>query len=111
MTGRRHTDRSWVHLACLVELTLVCGYVVTLRALQLPSQEGVNIQLRMSTEDLQRRVTKLESDDYAGRLRVLESDMTEVKWLARGAAAAVMGQLLLAAGVGVRRRTGDVEEV
>lgn len=108
---RRQTDRSWLHFACILELTLVCGYVVTLRALQLPSQEGVNIQLRMATEDMQRRVGKLESDDYAGRLRVLESDMTEVKWLARGAAAAVMGQLLLAAGVGVRRRSGEVEEV
>lgn len=44
---------------------------------------------------LERRIADVDKD-LSGRVRVLESDMAEVKWLARGVAAAVMGQLVLA---------------
>jgi hypothetical protein len=97
--------RLWVLRACIVELLLVLGYV-TLIALQ--SQETINMRLQVATDNLQQRVERLEREDAAGRLRVLESDMTEVKYLARGVTVALIVQLFIA-GRAVKRR--EPEEV
>lgn len=44
---------------------------------------------------LQGQIIALDKD-LSGRVRVLESDMMEVKWLARAVAVAVIGQLVIA---------------
>lgn len=79
-------------------LLAALGLIVTLSragAFQ-PSQETINNEQRITTVELTRRVAQLELFDISSRLKVLESDMTEVKWLARGAALAVIGQLMIA---------------
>ncbi len=53
---------------------------------------------------LERRIADIDKD-LSGRVRVLESDMAEVKWLSRAVTAAVIGQLVMA-GMGLRERKG-----
>lgn len=70
----------------------LAALALTLLAFQ--SQEAINVEQRVMAENLERRVTKLEQTDASGRLRVIESDMYEVKWLARGTTGAVLTQIL-----------------
>ena len=52
--------------------------------------------LRYRADDLSRRIGTVEALNLDARVRVLESDMSEVKWLARGVTIAVAGQLIMA---------------
>lgn len=51
-----------------------------------------------------RRLTNLESQNLDARLRVVESDMFEVKWLTRTVTATLIGQFILA-GISLRRKS------
>lgn len=61
------------------------------------SQDAINERQRALTEGLAARVDWMERQNIGGRVQVLESDMYEVKWLARGVALSVLGQLVMAA--------------
>ncbi len=50
-----------------------------------------------------RRLTNLENLNLDARLRVVESDMFEVKWLTRTVTATLIGQFILA-GISLRRK-------
>ena len=52
---------------------------------------------------LDRKVSMLESQNLDGRLRVVESDMFEVKWLTRTVTATLIGQFIIA-GISLRRK-------
>ncbi len=51
-----------------------------------------------------RRLTTLENYNLDARIRVLESDMFEVKWLSRTVTATLIGQFILA-GISLRRKS------
>lgn len=55
---------------------------------------------------LDRRVSVIESQNIDGRLRVLESDMSELKWLSRSVAAAMIGQFAISGMSLLRRNRG-----
>ena len=100
------TDRGawcrWIRRLALAQLVLMAAIFHTVRLLG-QSQETINERVRILTENLQQRVASIEMADAAGRLRVLESDMAEVKWLGRSVALAVAGQLVIA-GLGTREK-------
>jgi hypothetical protein len=54
--------------------------------------------------EMSRRLTLIEGQNIESRLRVLESDMAELKWLSRSVAVAVIGQFAVA-GMGALRRS------
>lgn len=56
-----------------------------------------------AVNELSRRVTSIEGENLDGRLRVVESDMAELKWLSRSVAVAVIGQFAVA-GMGVLKK-------
>ncbi len=56
-----------------------------------------------AVNELSRRVTILEGQSLDGRVRVLESDVAELKWMSRGVALAVAGQLV-AIVIGLKRK-------
>ena len=99
------TRAAWRRIARYVLLVqLLVHIVIGIAGAQTQTQGEVNVQQRMAVDDLGRRLTVLENVQTPERLRVLESDMTELKWLARGAAAGVVGQLILGLGWGLRPR-------
>lgn len=77
----RHV-RMWALTGLVCQLGLVGGYFIAVQAQDVAS--------------LERRIADVDKD-LSGRVRVLESDMAEVKWLARGVAMAVTGQLIITA--------------
>ncbi len=66
------------------------------------SQDGVNQNTRATLDSLSHRIDTLEPDHV--KVAVLESDMTEVKWLVRGIAAA-FGWYVFMVMVSARRQT------
>lgn len=92
----------WLRAAALAELIAVC---VTFWAIEAFGQSSEVLSERI--DGVSRRVTVVENVqqtvDAGARLRVLESDMTEVKWLGRSVAVAVAAQLF-ALIIGDRRR-------
>lgn len=108
------TIRQTRHLCRIVRRILAAQLAITLVGAPLyaaqASQEVINAQADARASELAHRVDALRQsvENLDARLRdvettraVLVSDMTEVKWLARSAAIAVLGQLVLA---GMRRR-------
>ena len=88
-----HRLRIWMVRLLLAELLILSGYAMTIaRAQEIP------------IASLQRQLSDMDKD-LSGRVRVLESDMAEVKWLSRAVTAAVIGQLVMA-GMGLRERKG-----
>lgn len=63
------------------------------------SQETINERHEIQIMNQDRRLGMIEGEmdreGIAARVRVLESDMYEVKWLARGMVLAVFGQLVV----------------
>lgn len=77
---------------CLLQLV---GVVACLSVARAQSQETINAVIDQKMGTLDGRVSKLEAMNSDPRLRVLESDMTEVKWLGRSVAGLVAGQLVV----------------
>lgn len=69
----------------------VAGWVAYARA---QSQETINALASQRLSTIESRVIVLEGQDVAARLRILEADMAEVKWLGRSVAALVASQLV-----------------
>ena len=90
------TVRRWIVKLCLAELLIAAALFHGSRLLA-QSQETINERVSIQQFVLEKRVDKLESIEAEARLRGLESDMGEVKWLGRTVALAVIGQLVLAA--------------
>ncbi len=68
----------------------------------------VNTAAQMTMTDwIDRRLTVIETQNLYGRVLVLESDMTELKWLSRTAAAALVGQFASALMRTLKRRQQD----
>lgn len=88
----------WLRGVALAELIVVVGTFWTIEAF---GQSPEVLSERM--DNLNRRVSVVENVEAGARLRVLESDMTEVKWLGRSVAVAVAAQLF-ALIIGDRRR-------
>lgn len=83
--------RIWIVHLMLLELLMIVGYV----AIVVHAQD---------LQTLERRVSEIDKD-LSGRVKVLENDMAEVKWLTRGVTMAVIGQLVVA-GMGLKERKG-----
>lgn len=76
-------------------LALVVGsWVVASYAAQ-ESQDVINATTAFQIDGLSSRLTDLERADLGVRVAKLEESMGEVRWLARGVMAAVMGQLVI----------------
>ena len=78
----------------LILLGIVIGHFVVAVHLAAQSQDVINAMNGASIEHLSRRLGDLERLDIGTRLKVLEEAMAEVKWLTRGVALAVLGQLV-----------------
>ena len=94
-----------VRLALLAQLIVHTGIALVVAQSIQPS---ISTQVELNSAgltELQRRLASLDAQDVPGRVRVLESDMSEVKWLIRGVAAAMIGQLSIAV---MRRRQSPV---
>lgn len=86
--------RRLLSYGALFQLCAIGGFFVVVAAFQ-PSQGEINIEQRLKADNLEHRIERLEHDDLSSRLKVLESDMWEVKWLARGAALALVSQIIM----------------
>ena len=111
---RRWRWRIWTIV--VAQLLAVFLWFWVARALA-QSQETINANVTYQISELYRRIAEVEGQgakslstawDLDARMRLLEHDMNEVKWLGRSVAAAVIGQLVIA-GMGWRRRKGEDE--
>lgn len=59
------------------------------------SQDAVNATQAANLRSLEARIEVIEHADLPARLRVMEDNMGEVKWLARGVFSLMLGQLVL----------------
>lgn len=88
----------------LVVLLLHIGVAVFAVAQSGPSVETAVQTVRI--ENLTERVRRIEDANLDGRLRTVESDMVEVKWLSRGVTAAIIGHLVATIlGISGKRRS------
>lgn len=86
----------WVWAASLVPLLVGGAVFVIAPAVAAQPQDVLNERARLAIETLTRDVETIQQIQAEARLRLLEADMTEVKWLGRTVAAALIGQLVLA---------------
>lgn len=85
--------RTFVLLASIGHFAIAGAYAQQASAADRDLERLADARARVvSLED---RVTALEKQETEARVKVLESDMAEVKWLGRGVAIAVVGQLVL----------------
>lgn len=87
--------KVWILRVCLAQLLLITGGVHVVRILA-QSQDAINATVAQVQTDLARRVDAIERSDPGGRLKLLESDMSEVKTVGRAVAIAVICQLIVA---------------
>lgn len=81
-------------------IVLFCSLIAVFGVSRLARAQQQNIQDYWSD----RRLTAIESQNLDARLRVVESDMFEVKWLTRTVTATLIGQFILA-GISLRRKS------
>lgn len=73
-------------------LIVLVGHVAI--AFAQPTPDAFQVQAsKYAIEGLERRVADLERLGVDARLRVLENDMFEVKWLTRGVTVAIFSQI------------------
>src|SRR5437773_999894 len=83
----------WITRVALAQLLL---YLVTAIVLaQLPTQDTVNASQQAKTDALIERVGAIEKQELHPRLKVVESDMGEIKLLLRGIGIAIAAQLII----------------
>lgn len=100
--ARRIRRKSW--RVCLTRALLavvlahvVIGYATVYAQWRQPSLEENSAaiqELRFRVGSTEQRLNASDIHELPARVRVLESDMTEVKWLARGVLVAVVAQLV-----------------
>jgi hypothetical protein len=114
---RRHLPRI-SRLVVLVLLAQLVAHVVVSQTVRSargepepisPQQAIINERQRYIMDDFNRRLMALENERYASRMAVLESDMSEVKWLGRGLALAIFGQLSLTVMSWRRRQQSETD--
>lgn len=97
-------DRSrWWRVVYYGSLFGLMAHLVVATILFAQSQETIDARQQFALESHEKRLDRLELENVPARVHVLESDMSEVKFLARGVALAVLGQFILA-GIEMRSR-------
>ena len=59
------------------------------------SQDAINATQAATVRSLEARIEAIEHADLPSRVRVMEDNMGEIKWLARGVFSLMLGQLVL----------------
>ena len=99
-------SRKWQHRAYVAVLLAVFGVIAFGVIWNVVLAQRASAYSDWAINELSRRITIVEAQQLDGRLRVVESDMAEVKYLTRAVVIAVIGQLAVG-GIGMLRRRGQ----